>query len=257
VGVLTGPGAVKQRMKQALRRTVGEPYVGKRLKLRMVGRELNGLQLKPTSILDAGAEDATFVYWLADQFPRASVLATDIDAAAIAACEATRPRRYGDRVMFRVGTFDTLPTESFDLVTAFDVLEHIEDDEGALRDLHRSMRPGGSLLVHVPRDRWRRTDGGIERVPDDEAWRVNSGHVRFGYSPQGLGELVTIAGFDVVDVQTWVRAWGVRAHSFYSRLERYVPLRLATIPFTDLAAMLDRRRPADEGNTVWLLARKA
>jgi hypothetical protein len=48
----------------------------------------------------------------------------------------------------------------------------------------------------------------------------------------------------------------VRAFSLYMRVERFVPLRLLTIPFTDLAAVLDRRRPADEGNTVWLHARR-
>ena len=247
---------VKQRIKQVVRRTVGEPYVGKRLKLRAVGRELDAMQLHPRAVLDAGAEDATFVYWLADRYRDASVLATDVDEAAMEACRATRPERYVNRVAFRAGTFDTLPPDAFDLVTAFDVLEHIEDDRGALRQLHRSLRPGGSLLVHVPRDRWRRTDGMIERVPDSEAWRVNPGHVRFGYSPTGLRELVEAAGFEVVDVQTWVRAWGVRAFSLYTRVERILPLRLMTIPFTDLAAVLDRRRPADEGNTVWLHARR-
>ena len=38
-----------------------------------------------------------------------------------------------------------------DLVTAFDVLEHIEDDAGAVHDLYNALRPGGTLLVHVPR----------------------------------------------------------------------------------------------------------
>lgn len=245
---------IKQYVKQGLRRTIGEPYVGKRLKLRSASRALSQAALEPMSILDAGAEDATFVYWLADRFPSARVTATDIDSSAMATCEATRPRRYQSRVTFRAGTFDDLPSAEYDLVTAFDVLEHIEDDAAALRELHRALRPGGTLLVHVPRDRWRRADGVIDRVPDEDAWTINPGHVRSGYSPDRLSSLVVAAGFEVVDLQTWVRAWGVRAHSFYARCERIVPLRLATVPFTDLAAVLDRRRPADEGNTVWLQA---
>lgn len=39
---------------------------------------------------------------------------------------------------------------SFDLICAFDVLEHIEDDSRALKELSRVCRPGGSILLTVP-----------------------------------------------------------------------------------------------------------
>ncbi|GIH47976.1 Methyltransferase domain-containing protein [Microbispora rosea] len=45
-----------------------------------------------------------------------------------------------------------LPGESFDLVLAFDVLEHIEDDRTAARELVRVLRPGGRALITVPCD---------------------------------------------------------------------------------------------------------
>jgi len=38
----------------------------------------------------------------------------------------------------------------FDLVAAFDVLEHVEDDVASLRALHAQLRPGGSVLITVP-----------------------------------------------------------------------------------------------------------
>ena len=38
----------------------------------------------------------------------------------------------------------------FDLVTSLDVIEHIEDDVGALRELWRALRPGGVVLLTVP-----------------------------------------------------------------------------------------------------------
>jgi SAM-dependent methyltransferase len=44
----------------------------------------------------------------------------------------------------------TLPGGTFDLVCAFEVLEHCEDDEGALRDWAARVRPGGRLLLSVP-----------------------------------------------------------------------------------------------------------
>ena len=43
-----------------------------------------------------------------------------------------------------------LPRAAYDLVTLFDVLEHIEDDGGAMADLSALVRPGGVLLLTVP-----------------------------------------------------------------------------------------------------------
>jgi 2-polyprenyl-3-methyl-5-hydroxy-6-metoxy-1,4-benzoquinol methylase len=74
-----------------------------------------------------------------------------------------------------------LPERAFDLVTAFDTLEHVTDPLQALGAIHRSLTPGGYLLantpfgqteihpMHIPYDRWAflrgaRTMGfGVER----------------------------------------------------------------------------------------------
>ena len=45
------------------------------------------------------------------------------------------------------------PDESFDRVIAAEVLEHIPDDERAVRELVRVLRPGGRMAVTVP-TRW-------------------------------------------------------------------------------------------------------
>lgn len=42
------------------------------------------------------------------------------------------------------------PPGSFDLVAALDVLEHVEEDEAALRALVEMARPGGRIIVTVP-----------------------------------------------------------------------------------------------------------
>ena len=49
---------------------------------------------------------------------------------------------------------DVPATADFDLVTAFDVIEHLDDDVGALRAMASAARAGGSVLVTVPAVPW-------------------------------------------------------------------------------------------------------
>jgi SAM-dependent methyltransferase len=42
------------------------------------------------------------------------------------------------------------PDASYDLVVALDVLEHLDDDAGGARELHRVLRPGGAAIIFVP-----------------------------------------------------------------------------------------------------------
>jgi len=44
--------------------------------------------------------------------------------------------------------------DSFDLAVSLDVIEHLEDDLTALRELRRTVAPGGSLLLTVPAYQW-------------------------------------------------------------------------------------------------------
>ncbi len=48
------------------------------------------------------------------------------------------------------GSSPDLPRESFDIIIASDVLEHISDDIRALTQWHRLLAPGGTLICFVP-----------------------------------------------------------------------------------------------------------
>lgn len=69
----------------------------------------------------------------------------DISAPALA-----KLRDRGGQVA--LGKVSSLPfaAETFDLVCALDIIEHVEDDDSALAELVRVARPGGLLLISTP-----------------------------------------------------------------------------------------------------------
>jgi SAM-dependent methyltransferase len=73
---------------------------------------------------------------------------------------------------------------SFDLAVSLDVIEHLEDDLAALRELRRTVAPGGALLVTVPAYQWlwsghdeinhhhrRYTRRALQRVGEQAGWK--------------------------------------------------------------------------------------
>jgi SAM-dependent methyltransferase len=86
-------------------------------------------------------------------------------------------------------SFDDLGTEQFDLVCAFEVLEHIENDAAAVKEWATKLRDGGWLLLSVPayQDRF---------GPADEL----VGHFR-RYDPGAITALLSSCGFTDILVE--------------------------------------------------------
>ena len=121
-------------------------YRGRRA---VIDAVLDGLDLPPAlRILDAGCGSGRNMVELAR---RGSV--TGVEPAS-ASLEAARARKAGAVVAGSLD--DPLPFDdaSFHLAVALDVLEHVEDDRAALRELARVLVPGGRLLVTVPQYGW-------------------------------------------------------------------------------------------------------
>jgi len=84
-----------------------------------------------------------------------------------------------------------LRTDSMGVVTALDVLEHLEDDGTAARELRRVLRPDGVLVVAVP------ADPALWSAHDDAV-----GHLR-RYTEESLRALLTGAGFEIERLWSW------------------------------------------------------
>lgn len=82
--------------------------------------------------------------------------------------------------------------ESFDVVLMSEILEHIPDDEAAIAEMVRILKPGGSAAVTVPRY-W------PEKVCwalSDEYHEVEGGHVRI-YRESELADKLAAAGLEI------------------------------------------------------------
>jgi len=81
-----------------------------------------------------------------------------------------------------------LGIESFDYVCSFEVLEHIEDDLGFMREVRRRMKPGAYWFISVPAymSKWQRQD-------------EFSGHVRRYEAAELRGKLAE-AGLEVLEL---------------------------------------------------------
>jgi SAM-dependent methyltransferase len=124
-------------------------YRGRR---RVLDNVIDGLALpgaggQPTTILDAGCGSGRNMVELAR---RGAVTGVELSPPSV---EKARKRGCGEVIE---GSVLEMPFAdgSFDLAVSLDVIEHLEDDLGALRELRRVVAPGGALLLTVPAYQW-------------------------------------------------------------------------------------------------------
>jgi SAM-dependent methyltransferase len=82
---------------------------------------------------------------LRPRLPLAGTVFVDLSAAAV-----TGLRDGGATAVLGLVGALPLPGGAFDLVCALDIVEHVDDDDGALAELARVTAPKGALLVSVP-----------------------------------------------------------------------------------------------------------
>ena len=92
---------------------------------------------------------------------------------------------------------DQLPAASFDIITALDVLEHVEDLSGTLTSLLRLLKPGGRLVVSGP------TENIFYKLGRQVAGREYTGD----YHERGIAEikhqLASLARIEQIAVLYW------------------------------------------------------
>ena len=161
-----------------------------RAELRAVGREL------PPSdrVLDLGSGRAPY----AGLFPHRAYVTADLLTSATVRCDAGR-----------------LPfaNASFDLVLCTEVLEHVLDPDQTLREIRRSLRPAGALVVSTPltwgvheqRDFHRWTESGLRQILTRHGFSITALRPRGGVL-LCLGALLLIVPWQIFG-EARERAW--------------------------------------------------
>ncbi len=196
---------------------------------------------------------------------RTSYVAVEIDDVSRAATEAALASANSDGVVVS-DLEDARDLSPFDMITAFEVLEHIEDDVTTLRTWCELLAPGGRVLLSVPAHRARYG-----------AWDARVGHVR-RYDRRDIEATLEAAGLEVAGM--WSLAWptGYLLETAWNALARRSPgtgnaaartagsgrnlqpnvflgplLRVISLP----GRILQRRRFDSDAGTGWLVVGRA
>ena len=118
-------------------------FVGRRRILSEILTKIVDLPTEP-SILEAGCGTGGNISMFA-QFGKVSAFEPDADARRLASEKGTFDIRDG-----KLPQEVPFTPEGFDLISALDVLEHVEEDTASLFTLRNYLRPGGWILITVP-----------------------------------------------------------------------------------------------------------
>ena len=140
------------------------------------------------SYMEIGCGTGYVLSALAKAFPQWSLTATEVHPEGIAFART----RVGSNVDFLQMDARDMPfKDTFDVIGAFDVIEHIEEDELVLNQVRKALKPGGYAFVSVPQHMflWSRYD--------------DLGHHVRRYGRGEMQNKMRRAGFTIVDSRSF------------------------------------------------------
>jgi SAM-dependent methyltransferase len=217
---------------------------------RVAPSELQGAKLQGRGrVLEVGGGRSGMASLL---YPEADIVTLDIDF------ELSKGQPGWERSSFVCGDARSLPfaDDSFDVVTLFDVLEHIEEDNRAAEEALRVVRPGGAVLVSTPEANWHYPyyKAMEPYCPHESELMREWGHVRRGYRDP---ELAALFGRNAERRATFINPVTAFFHDIaFSRLgpRRRKILYALTAPLTAIGYWL--HRPSTRGTETAFAWRK-
>jgi len=141
-----------------------------------------------SSFLEVGCGTGFVLSGIARACPKLALSGSDIFLAGLSHAAERVPSAHFMQMDARRVPF----VEEFDAIGAFDVLEHIKEDETVLAQLHSAIKPGGVLLLTVPQHPW------LWSVSDEYACHVRR------YKRAEIEQKVLSAGFELLRSSSFV-----------------------------------------------------
>jgi len=146
------------------------------------------------NILDAGAGFGQYSYYLSSLSKGWMILGVDIKKEQVDDCNLFFTKiNKADKVKFKYADLTEFDrSNEFNLILSVDVMEHIEDDVKVFKNMHKSLIPGGALLISTPSDQ-----GGSDVHHEHEGSFIDE-HVRDGYAILDIENKLKSAGFSEI-----------------------------------------------------------
>jgi SAM-dependent methyltransferase len=117
----------------------------------MIGWLIGRFAARARHALEIGCGTGYVLYALRNALPGAAIAGSELRSRGL---DHARRRHLEQVELLQMDARHCGLRDAIDFVGAFDVLEHIPDDEGVLREIHRMLKPGGVLIATVPQHPW-------------------------------------------------------------------------------------------------------
>jgi SAM-dependent methyltransferase len=183
------------------------------------------------SFLEIGCGTGCVLTHLRTDFPDLTLSGSE----ALLQSLAWSQRRLPDVTLFQMDARQIPFVQEFDVIGAFDVIEHVQEDEIVLQQMHQAVKPGGGIIITVPQHRFLWS-------PEDDY-----GQHKRRYERKELIDKIRRTGFSIVRVTSFVTFLLplVCLSRLLSRKDRYDPsreLRIGAFTNAVLATVLSLER---------------
>lgn len=140
------------------------------------------------SLLEIGCGTGFVLSGIERAFPKIKLYGSEIFSAGL----GVAAQRLSRAQLFQMDGRNIPFENEFDVIGAFDVLEHVEEDDAVLSQIHRALHPNGGLILTVPQHPF------LWSYADEYACHVRR------YQAQKLRDQLKKAGFIVIKTTSFV-----------------------------------------------------
>lgn len=140
------------------------------------------------SLLEIGCGTGYVLSGISKRFPRSTLYGSEIFISGLGFASA----RLSSAKFMQMDARNVPFVNEFDVIGAFDVLEHIKEDEEVLTQMRAALKPEGLMLITVPQHAW------LWSLIDEYAFHVRR------YGAGDLHQKIEAAGFRVIRSTSFV-----------------------------------------------------